>query len=234
MGKATNKYPLPRIVDELMAKYELTGPNDTEEQKKLVRENLYRAIKGICEKTPAEYGSRKTLWEATKTPSSPSKEGKSTKPRYKFTEKQKHQLLDSLELKKYLSARTRSDKCKKELEEDIQIYEQNTEEAKAQVAAAKEALKNFDPDEQRKKDAEAAMLEGYQVTSDEAHRAKMEMMLEALYLQFFEPVDMDAWKADMNCVLTTEPTDQRAASVAASKRLQDISNYCKPKDPGKN
>lgn len=240
MGKATNKYPLPRIVDEIMAKYELTGPNDTEEQKKQVRDNLYRAIKGICEKTPVKYGSRKTLWEATKTPSSPSKEGKSTKPRYKFTEKQKHQLLDSLELKKYLSVRTRSDKCKKKLEEDIQIFEQNKEEdikifEQNKEEAAQRNNINWlgmgaynDEDEQREYSAD--------LDCDFLHKRKIELMIEAIFLKFYEPTTLDdllKWIDDRRESLV-DNMEHTAESVAASKRLQDISNYCKPKDPDKN
>lgn len=67
------------------------------------------------------------------------------------------------------------------------------------------------------------------VSPEEVRSKKLEIMIEALFLRYFTPVDMEKLKEDMEEVAYSDSGDIWPETIAAMERLADGRNYYKEK-----
>jgi len=205
------------IIKRLEEKY---GIEFTEEQSAALRKKLIV----ICKKIPAiltdEDGKSRAsnLWEASVCP-----HGK--RPDHYFTEREVTQVLNSAELDRYMKVYVLSNSDQsikyRELEKESEAlnekYPQFMAEDLEHALSMREAGEN-----------------PFSVSYQEARQKAFEIMLEALFLRYFTPIDIELLRSDMeiSAVMQSVPDQYTPETLAACKRLMDYTNYYKPKEQG--
>lgn len=202
------KYSLRRIIDELMTKY---YPNDSVEFRQRTRETLRKKIKSIAKSTNINgvcIWQRATVWPAGHK-----------KEEHIFTSTEKMRLLESQELKNYLLKTAQPE-----------IYQEQNRLQKKAEELNEEDRDYFDAlaDEQART---GALNDGiYGPTAEQIRVKKLEIMIEALFLEIFTPIDEEQLVADLTAVYVADGTgDHTPMDVAAMERLQNSANYYKRK-----
>lgn len=212
-------YYLGGILDELIEKYYLIPQDAHREKKAQIRDTLFRTIKSICTDLAADPGSKskESLWKKTEIT-----RGESSKPQHLFSAEDKQRLLESERLKNYLYKRCTQ---KEQLSRDTEEQRKYEQIAEAQNKAAIRAV-----DEIRAGEYVEELCEGVLVTSEELRKKKLELMIEALYLRYFEPIDEEMLRKDMVIKNLVEGTsDHDADSERALGRLENHTAYCHPR-----
>lgn len=212
-------YYLGGILDELIETYYLIPQNAHREKKAQIRDTLFRTIKSICADLAADPGGKgkESLWKKTEIT-----KGESSKPQHLFSAEDKQRLLESERLKNYLYKRCTQ---KEQLSRDTEEQRKYEQIAEAQNKAAIHAV-----DEIRAGEYVEELCEGVLVTSEELRQKKLELMIEALYLRYFEPIDEKKLREDMVVKNLVEGTnDHDADSERALERLKNHAAYCHPR-----
>lgn len=209
MGSNNLRHTLPEIMDELIGQYQL-GDSAT------VRDALRKKLEKVCRGIIVQENPKLNLWQKSFTTRNGQK-----KPEHLFDENEKRLLLSSPDLKQYIILRSQ-DNVKVEYFE----AEQKAEEINQKAGAfAEEDMKCLQ---------EAAPCGGHRISDEELYRKKMELMVEALYLKFFEEIDVTELLADMETADMRGLTDNTAETFLANEHLLAGSKYyCKEKKQGK-
>lgn len=180
------------------------------------RGKLRKKIISIFKKTPStresENGGYRNLFEASIRPTGERKD-------HFFSLDEVKSLLDLSELQDYIT-------------ENFILDLQKSEELARDKASAekqnRDAIRAVD--EIRAGEYEDELCEAVLVTSEELRQKKLELMIEALYLRYFEPIDEEMLRKDMVIKNLVEGTsDHDADSERALERLKNHTAYCHPR-----
>lgn len=188
--------PLPAIVSEFVS---LLKVKETKAEKKAIKAAILR----FCNKPQVVEAVGNLLEKsAVYTPDG-------TMKQHLFTEDEWEFLMTSQELVFGLIKNRVSDNQKEEIK--AAWLEQN--ENKIEAARARAEQWRFDPVEDGPDD-------DFFVTDEELRRMKMEIMIEALFLRCFTPIDEDQLRADMREMKMAPWTEITEQTVEARKRLE--------------
>lgn len=201
------KYYMREIVNELLQQYYLGENGIDHEYREKTRENLRKKIKKICEQNKV---NGITLWErATVLSAGREKED------HIFTDSEKRWILHSSELQDYMLKRAKPEEYRRyqkaeELNQQDRDYFDALAEEQARTGALNDGI--------------------YGPTAEQIRAKKLEIMIEALFLEIFTPIDEEQLVADLTAVYVADGTgDHTPMDVAAMERLQDNRNYYKRK-----
>ena len=193
------KYTTKEILDELIEKYSLDENS---------RDALRKKITSICKQIDVGEGKKMTnLWDKAKHLGKGKK-----KPEHWFTENEKQRIYNSPSFKTYMSKICTTDEQKKKFENEVE----NERQAEQANQKEREYWETFDPKEFDND------YTHHGVTKEEVKQKKLEIMLEAVFLKFYEPIDEDLLESDMN---TEYLTDYSADRIASKKRLEKNAYY---------
>lgn len=198
------KYSTLQIANDVILRYsegKLSVPTGEADR-------IRKVLERICKQTIAT--GRTTLWEKSTV-----KTGKAI--RHEFSEHEKEMLMQSPELLKYLLSHERDYPKAKELLENI-------EEAERQNNIARQYV-----EEKSSEEGAVQNEEEFGVSGRDLRSAKLMMMVEALFLQYFTPIDMTKLEEDLELYKLGAGGTSTPETVAAEKRLMDFLNYCTPK-----
>lgn len=201
-------FSLTAIMDELLNEYASVGPND--------KDNLRKKIEKVCRGITVE---GEDLWTKSAVP-------RGGKTRHQFTQYQKSLIINSEELIMYILERKSPEKFKE--------YNEAMEELRKVTKAEREMRESEHYIEDMESDTREAEedREHNPVKLMDVNIKKYCLMLEALYLKFFEPIDLDELYADMvSSAVTTDNATVKA--IISDKHLKlGPAYYCKEKkDP---
>lgn len=202
--------PMRKVIDEVIDRYHIDkGCVD--------RTLIIKKIKKICLQEPiTQKGVTSNLWECSNV-------GKNKE--HLFTNAEKEKIVTHYELCRYLlNCGFRSVKEK---------YKEETDEKLKAIIEIHEKIKK------RIKDETQALTEPYDISntvetfcsSEEVQRKKVDIMIEALFLKYFEPIDEDLLHGDMETKIIVSGTNYSDVNVEESLWRTDnpIEAYCKPK-----
>lgn len=210
-----------KIIDEILKKFEL-------ENEPYTRGNLRKKITSISKEIPAiKNGMHTNLWDKTRI----QLDGRN-KAEHIFNEKEKNTILNHHELKsyilKYLSVNSEEleQRLKQEVAEEKELKKEADKLNKQNTKL--DNLSELDIDEY---DELEDLTASYFYSREEAHQEKMFMMIEALFLKHFTPIDEELLWNDMNVVplLASTNTDFTVEQMRAIKRYEN-KDYYKPLD----
>ena len=205
-------YETGEVVDAVIKTYQL--------KKSIIdRETTIKKIHAICKSISVGTGrNRTTLFEKSKY----IPKGKKA-TRHRFTENEKKQILNSTDMKIYiLKILKKNPNATNELAHVKALLKHEVE-----LAEKAEQLNDL----QRDMYAEIAPTQEdndtvYFYSMEDVKNKKMEIMLEALYLKFFEPIDEELLHMDMETkALVAGTTDNSAETMASIYRLEKH-DYC--------
>lgn len=204
------RHTLPEIMDELIGQYQL---EDSDTFRDALRKKLEKVCKGII----VQENPKLSLWEKSLTTQKGQK-----KPEHLFDESEKRRVLSSPDLKEYIILRSAD-----EIQKEYYGAEQKAEEINQNAGAfAEEDMKCLQ---------ETAPRAGHGISDTELYKKKLELMIEALYLKFFEEIDIMELLADMELADLRGLTDNTAETVLANEHLLAGSKYyCKEKKQEKS
>lgn len=227
-------YNTEKLTDEIITAYHL-------DSKMISRKSIQIKVQDICKNIIVCNGqTEKDLWSKTKHLS----EGKK-KAEHIFNEKEKDLIVNHIELKKYIikNLPLNSEELKEQLENEIK--------EKAELSKAADELNRQNTEFDNLPDSDGIEFEestteyvGYTEYEDnidlsfysreDAHQEKMFMMIEALFLKHFTPIDEELLWKDMNAVplLASTNTNFTPEIMAAIKRYKN-KDYYKPLDKNK-
>lgn len=222
-------YTLSEIVQELLKSYKTVRPND--------EANLRKKIEKLCRTIMVD--ERHNLWEYSARDSKNEK-----KPRHFFTASERKGILLSSEIRSYVLKHISTEEYKKFMEAKKKADELNKQAMEYEEYKQSQEEATW-PEELTQAEYDyAKRLESYmdstptpfwsddigKVNADDVKKKKLEMMLEALYLKFFEPIDEDALLRDMSDAIIPGDLLHTAESVIARDRLKaGAAYYCKEK-----
>lgn len=170
--------------------------------------NLRKKVEAICKKIRV---GKTNLWEKAKT-----LEG--NRARYYFDYKGQEMLLNSPELWAYINPRKVS-------QEEYEEYKRLSEQAAADSTKYRAALEDGYCGPDMETDGRAL------IGIDEAHKKKIELMIEALYCLHFHPIDDAELYRDLLLDANRQDDDVSVDCVRAHEHLQQGAlYYCKPKN----
>lgn len=203
MSKTT--YTLSDIMADLLREYYIVNEGDTDA--------LRKAVQRVCEKIPA---GKVNLWEK----STKYKDG-AKKPYHEFNEYERDLILASPKIHSYVyrhkspKEQTEYDEAEKQAKMESKAEQQALESGK--VIADLQEAENENPDPVYISDAEL-------------QNKKLMLMVEALYLQQFEPINDEELRSDMRLAGMWQGSDVTPDCVLAKMRLKQGSRrYCRPK-----
>lgn len=227
-------YNTEKLTDEIITAYHL-------DSKMISRKSIQIKVQDICKNIIVCDGqSEKDLW--TKSKRLP--EGKK-KAEHVFNEREKDLIINHIELKKYIIKNLPLNS--KELKEQLKIeIKEKAELSKAadelnRQNAEFDNLPNSDGIEFEESTTEYVGYSEYEdyldlsfYSREDAHQEKMFMMIEALFLKHFTPIDEEILWKDMNAVplLASTNTNFTPEIMAAIKRYKN-KDYYKPLDKNK-
>lgn len=198
-------YSVSEIKKELKERYSL---DDT------YMETLGKAIQRYCEKIPVTVGGKSTnLWDKIGKRSP----GKKNTSRC-FTEEDKIRLLANWEFQQYLCNISGNEALKTHLAKRLEARKRAEELNRAEA----EFWATADVDKLRQEETDNTVC---LVSEEEFRQKKIEMMLEALFLKYFTPIDERKLMADMVCRSMGGSVDNTWETELARERLQDGRNY---------
>ena len=181
-------------------------------------ERLKKKIKDICEKKEVETRGgngqliRAPLWQV-------SKRGENSRGDHLFTYEELRIILTSEALYEYIQNNIKPLECSEQFKKDKELAEKWT-------TAAREDF-----------DAEPFEIpEGFSVPGlikeEDLEKKKFQIMIEALFLRYFTPVDMDLLRSDMELVGGFSWADDYTPElVAAHRRLTTNCGYYEERKP---
>lgn len=207
-------YSAQQVAKEAMLRY-AAGATINKDDIDTVRKALERICKKIMIYSGDSEGGQRyiNLWEKATT-----KNGKAT--RYIFTERDKELAISSYEMIKYLSQWQNSESV---YPSAVDIMN-NIEEAERQNNIARQYV-----EEKSSEEGTVQNEEEFGVSGRDLRSAKLMMMVEALFLQYFTPIDMVKLEEDLELYKLGAGGTSTPETVAAEKRLMDFLNYCTPK-----
>lgn len=218
-------YNTERLVSEIISKYEL-------ENEPIVKANLRRKIERICKGIILSVNGKEiSLWDKSRTVPDGHK-----KAEHFFTANETEYILNHHELKKYVvnNLSLNSDKLREKLNKETEEKEKYIRAAKQRNAynkklteQAEESVKyDYDPFSKPH-----YSVEGDFYTQEQAHQEKLFMMVEALFLKYFTPIDEQQLFEDMNLYpySASDGTDFTPEEMEAFERYEKKAYY-KPLD----
>ncbi len=202
MSKTT--YTISDIMDDLLREYYIVNEGDTDA--------LRKAIQRVCEKITI---GKVNLWEK----STKYKDG-AKKPYHEFDEYERDLILASPKIHSYVYRH----KSPKEQTE----YDEAEQQAVAESEAEQQALESgkMIADLQEAEDGNPDPL---YISDTELQNKKLMLMVEALYLRDFEPIDDEELRSDMRLAGMWQGSDVTPDGVLAKMRLkQGSKRYCRP------
>ena len=191
-------YDLPYILDELLSRY--YAPNEQDAA------NLRKKVEAVCREIKI---GNTNLWEKAKQPYGKQK-------RYRFTAKEREEILKSDKLRVYIDKNKVSP-------QDYEDYLRLTAQNEKYQAALEAGYCGPDMDD--------TGTDGMTVTIADMRRKKMELMLEALYSMYYQPINEDELWQDLLLDAARQEDDVTDDCDRARKHLeQGIQYYCKPKN----
>lgn len=193
MGYNTS-YDTRQLVDEIIRRFDL--------DKQLVkRESLKKTLMSICKTIPAvKRGQDTSLYEKSKVYI----DGRS-KPKHIFTAREVEQILNNYDLRKYIikNQAVNSDELQKKFKQELAEEERYIKAAKERNKANKEltllpTADDVGDSDYHSPEEERNYLGGDFYTLEDVRREKLYMMVEALFLKYFTPIDEDLLFDDMN------------------------------------
>lgn len=198
-------YTLSDIMDDLLREYFVVNEGDTDA--------LRKAIQRVCEKIPA---GKVNLWEK----STKYKDG-AKKPYHEFDACERDLILSSPQIHSYVYRH----KSPKEQAEYDEAEKQAKMESKAEQQALESGKVIADLQE-----AENENPDPVYISDAELQNKKLMLMVEALYLQQFEPINDEELRSDMRLAGMWQGSDVTPDCVLAKMRLKQGSRrYCRPK-----
>ena len=208
MSKTT--YTLSDIMDDLLREYFVVNEGDTDA--------LRKAVQRVCEKISI---GGVDLWKK----STKYKDG-AKKPYHEFDEYERDLILTSPQIHRYVYRH----KSPKEQPEYDEAEKQAKMESKAEQQALESGKVIADLQE-----AENENPDPVYISDAELQNKKLMLMVEALYLQQFEPIDEEELLDDMRLAGMWQGDDVTPESVLAKIRLrQGSKRYCRPKGKKKS
>ena len=217
-----------KIIDEILEKFEL-------EDEPCNRGNIRKKLNAICKKIPAvKNGLSTNLWDKTRI-----KLDGRNKAEHIFNETEKNVVLNHPELKAYIfkNLSVNSEELEQRLEKEVEEEKELKREAD-RLNRHNEWLNNLPELEDLPADVQIEEYDDFEdltaeyfYSREEAHQEKMFMMIEALFLKHFTPIDEELLWKDMNVMplLSSTNTDFTAEQMRAIKRYEN-KDYYKPLD----
>ena len=191
-------YSLPDILNELLAKY--YNPNEQDAA------NLRKKVESICRGLKS---GNTNLWKKARQPHG-------QKVRYRFTAKEREEILKSDKLQAYIEKNKVSP-------QDYAEYLRLTTQNEKYQAALEAGYCGPDIDD--------TDTEGITVTIAEMHQKKMELMIEALYSLYYQPINENELWQDLLLDAARQEDNVTADCDRAREHLQQgIQYYCKRKN----
>lgn len=210
-----------KIIDEIINKFEL-------DEKMCDRETLRKKLTAVCKQISAvKNGVATNLWDK----SSIRFDGQN-KTQHIFNETEKNVILNHSEIKAYIfknfsvNSKELEQRLKQEVAEEKELKKEADKLNKQNTKL--DNLSELDIDEY---DELEDLTASYFYSREEAHQEKMFMMIEALFLKHFTPIDEELLWNDMNVVplLASTNTDFTVEQMRAIKRYEN-KDYYKPLD----
>lgn len=196
------------VASQFISKFGLSGPK--------IQDGIRKKIERVCQKILSTKDGRATnLWDASATEYASEENGKKFY-RHFFSEADVERMLQNKELLLYLYKRA-SEEGQKILQEKIDLIA----EAERRENEYHEYLANLDHDALRKSDELTLSVSAAQVRERE-----MYIMLEALFLRHFTPLDREQLITDM-CEAQLEYTTEYINIIESLKRLEENAYYSK-------
>ena len=203
-------YTLSDIMDDLLREYFVVNEGDTDA--------LRKAVQRVCEKMPA---GKVNLWEK----STKYKDG-AKKPYHEFNEHERDLILTSPQIHSYVyrhkspKEQAEYDEAEKQAKMESESVQQALESGEMIVALKELENENHDP---------------LYISDTELQSKKLMLMVEALYLQQFEPIDEEELRGDMRLAGMWQGSDVTPDCVLARLHLQQGSkHYCRAKGKKKS
>lgn len=203
MGFEPENYNAIAIAREIMQMYDL-GKISAES----VEDTLRHKVESICRKlTVIVENQQIDLW--TK-----SERMEGDRKRHYFSKEERNRIITSPELLEYLT---------KQLFDDATITAYN--KAKEEAEKANEQYEEIMSELQYS----ASEYIEVDVTDEDVKKKKFEMMIEAIFLKFFTPIDEKKLKRDMQMSYVPSGADITTDMLMARDRLTNGLNYYQPK-----
>ena len=203
IGKRIGQYTAYELEEELIDRFSL---EDTAE----FRDRFRKKIKSVCEKIQIKTDDGQiNLWEYSEEEI----EGKK-RHIHMFSEYEKKLVFNSTALRKYLYKYSSDESWKREYEKEIQ----STKEVEEMRKREREFYEEINWDEYAQ---ELNAYQHYGVSGEDLFKKKIILMIEALFLKYFTPIDEDRLQEDMETSNLYPETDYNEAIHAARKRLEN-------------
>ena len=203
-------YTLSDIMDDLLREYYMVNEGDTDA--------LRKAIQRVCEKIPA---GKVNLWQkSTKF------KDRAKKPYHEFDELERDLILSSPQIHSYVY-RHKSPKEQAEYDEaEKQAEWENDTEQRALESGERIA---------ELRELESRNPDPLYISDTELQNKKLMLMVEALYLRDFEPIDKEELRSDMRLAGMWQGSDVTPDCVLARLHLQQGSkHYCRARGKKKS
>ena len=219
-----------KIISEIFKKFEI-------EDEPYYRGKTRKKLVDICNDIPAVKNGLKTnLWDKTRYIPDGRK-----KAEHIFNETEKNAILNHPKLKEYVldylsvNSKELEQRLEQEVaeEKEMQKLANEINEYNWELSTLPEASDIFTDEEYEKILQEEAIENGYNHQSfysmEESHQETLYMMIEALFLKYFTPIDEELLWKDMNVMplLASTNTDFTAEQMRAIKRYE-TKDYYKP------
>lgn len=221
-------YTLPEIIKEAQENFEL---KDFEQTPANLRKKIEKILRNI---TVSKNGKSVSLWEKACSGPSKDKSGKKSgqgkkgenKPRYFFTEYERQLIFDSPDFRRYIAIQIDDKEVAKDVDEAAQEAKRLNREERAYKDETPEVYYQRTMKELIEDEDTSYIIEG------KLRQKKLELMVEALYLKFFEPLDEMKLRDDMEAVeAISYEYGRRHTSISrlATEHLKNPLYYCKEK-----
>ncbi len=193
--KYKNMIDTRELINQIFAKYSIA--NDTN-----IRENMKKKINEICKKTPAVKNNVTTnLYNKSKITLPENKRAS-----HFYTKQEQELIMNHPELIKYINKTISeiSTEVKEKLKEEEKYIKaaEKTNKNNEKLLNGPTAEDLFTPEEYAKmlqEEAEIYIKDEFEFYSrEDAHQEKLFLMVEALFLKFFTPIDEEQLWKDMN------------------------------------
>lgn len=223
----TNYVDTRDLIEEIIRRFDL-------DKQLLKRESLKKTIMSICKTIPVvQKGKDTDLFEKSKVYLAGRKN-----PKHIFTKQEVEQLLSNHNLRKYIinNQAVNSEKLKQKFQQEIEEEEKYIKAAEERNRANWELTELPTAEElgitdYHSPEEERNYLGGDFYTIEDVRREKLYMMVEALFLKYFTPIDEDLLFDDMNLYPYSSSTDSNFTpeEMKAFERYEKKAYY-KPLD----
>lgn len=209
--------PLGSIINSLINQYPIKFGEDKRGDKKAIK----MLVRRFCEK---QYGlsgeDSQNLWERSTIYEQKKTGGQKEHQSHLFTEEETDFLLNAEKLAWSIIKTKVPPEQQEEAWAGWQERSGDRTEAARILEEQRRYLEEYDPDEDLSDEDD-----GFAVTEEELRAKKMEIMLEALFLRFFTPIDETLLKDDMLEMRYAPFTGITEETVKAERRLKTRKGY---------